>query len=113
VLRQFQKRKGATAGTVWCKRAAALGQLCHEEKESRAGQARPARRPRPSGERESGPVGEEGRWPRLCQKPELGQSSRNEILSNFIWNLDFGQILEICTRRFRRNFDMGIFPKIF
>jgi hypothetical protein len=38
---------------------------------------------------------------------------RNKILSNFIWNLDFWQILEICTRRFRRNFDMGILPKIF
>jgi hypothetical protein len=46
-------------------------------------------------------------------KPELGQSSRNKILSNFIWNLDFWQTLKVCTRRFRRNFDMGIFPKIF
>jgi hypothetical protein len=27
--------------------------------------------------------------------------------------LDFWQTLEICTRRFRRNFDMGIFPRIF
>jgi hypothetical protein len=36
-----------------------------------------------------------------------------KILSNFIWNLDFLQTLEICTRRFRRNFDMGILPKIF
>jgi hypothetical protein len=34
-------------------------------------------------------AGEEGRWPRLGRKLELGQSSRNKILSNFIWNLDF------------------------
>jgi hypothetical protein len=39
--------------------------------------------------------------------------SRNKILSNFIWNFDYWQTLEICTRRFRRNFDMGILPKIF
>jgi hypothetical protein len=69
-----------------------------------AGQARPAGRLRPSGEGESGPIGKEARWPRLGQKPELGQSSRNKILSNFIWNLNFWQTLEICTMRFRRNF---------
>jgi hypothetical protein len=84
VLRPFWKRKGA-----------ALDRLCHEEEESRARQAGPARRPRPSGEGESEPVGEEGRWPRLGRKPELGQSSRNKILSNFNWNLDFWQTLKI------------------
>jgi hypothetical protein len=47
-------------------------------------QARPAEKLRPSGEGESGPVGLEGRWPRLSRKPELGQSSRNKILSSFI-----------------------------
>jgi hypothetical protein len=37
------------------------------------GQAGPGERPRPSGERESGPVGErKGSGPRLGQKPELG-----------------------------------------
>jgi hypothetical protein len=41
------------------------------------------------------------------------ESSVHKILSNFIWNLDFWQTLEICTRRFRWNFDMGILPKIF
>jgi hypothetical protein len=93
------------------KRATTLGQLRpEEEEESWAGQAG---RPRPSGEGENGPVGEEGRWLRLGQKPELGQSSRNKILSNFIWNLDFWQTLVICTRRSRWNFDMGIFPKFF
>jgi hypothetical protein len=39
--------------------------------------------------------------------------SRNKILSYFIWNLDFCETLEICTRRFRWNFDMGILFKIF
>jgi hypothetical protein len=28
-------------------------------------------------------------------------------------DLEFGKALEICTRRFRRNLDMGIFPKMF
>jgi hypothetical protein len=65
------------------RRGAALGWLRPKEEESRAGQAGPARRSRPSGEGESGPVGEEWRW------PQLGQSLRNKILSNFIWSLDF------------------------
>jgi hypothetical protein len=84
---------------------------CGSERRGRVGWA--DREAGPSGEGESGPVGEEGRWSYLGQKPELGQSSRNKILSNFIWNLGFWQTLEICTRRFRRNFEMAIFPKIF
>jgi hypothetical protein len=67
-----------------CKRAAALGRLRPEGEESRVGQAGPVGRPRPSEEGESGPVGEEGRWPWLGRKAKLGQSSRNKILSNFI-----------------------------
>jgi hypothetical protein len=59
-------------------------------------------------EGESGSVGEEGRWPRLGRKLERGQSLRNKILLNFLWNLDFWQTLEFCTRIFRRNLDMGI-----
>jgi hypothetical protein len=31
----------------------------------------------------------------------------------FQMNLDFGRNLRNCTRRFRRNLDMGIFPKFF
>jgi hypothetical protein len=31
----------------------------------------------------------------------------------FQWISNFGKTLKICTRRFRRNFDMGIFPKFF
>jgi hypothetical protein len=78
-----------------------------------AWQAGPIERPRSSGERESRLIGEEGRWSRLGRKPKLGQSSRNKMISNFIWNLDFWQTLEICTRRFRRNFVVGIFPEIY
>jgi hypothetical protein len=66
--------------------------VSHEEEESRVGQAGPTRRPRPSGEGESRPVGKEGRWPRLGRKPELGQSSRNKIILNFFWNLDFCKV---------------------
>jgi hypothetical protein len=42
----------------------------------------------------------------------LGQNSK-EILFEFQLILEFGRTLENCTRRFRRNLDMGIFPKIF
>jgi hypothetical protein len=35
-------------------------------------------------------------WARNRKLPD----SRNKILLNFIWNLDFWQTLEICTRRF-------------
>jgi hypothetical protein len=64
---------------------------CDSERRGGAGWA--VRRLRPSGEGQSGLVGEEGWWPWLGQKPELGQSSRNKILSNFIWNFNFWQTL--------------------
>jgi hypothetical protein len=45
------------------------------------GWARPAERPRPSGERESGRLGKEkGSGPRLARKPELGP---NEVIKHF------------------------------
>jgi hypothetical protein len=31
----------------------------------------------------------------------------------FQWILEFAKTLRISTRRFRRNFDVGIFPKFF
>jgi hypothetical protein len=46
-------------------------------------------------------------------KTRVGPNSRNKTFSTFIWNSDFWQTLEICTLRFRRYFDMRIFPKIF
>jgi hypothetical protein len=66
--------------------------------------ARPAERSRPSGGRESEPA---------RPKTGAGTNSKNKTFLNFIWNSDFWQTLEICTRRFRRDFDMRIFPKIF
>jgi hypothetical protein len=74
VLRPFRKQKGAAAGAVQGKRAVVLGRLRPKKEESQARQAGPIGRLRPSGEGESGPVGEERRWLRLGQKPELGQS---------------------------------------
>jgi hypothetical protein len=44
--------------------------------------------------------------------PESGQNSR-EILFEFQLILKFGRTLKNCTRRFRRDFDMRIFSKIF
>jgi hypothetical protein len=84
-------------------------------------------RPRPSGEggrrlgqgEGGGPREEEGGAGRpkvnprqLGQKLEMGPCSK-EILFEFQLILEFGRDLENCTRRFRKKFDMGIFPKIF
>jgi hypothetical protein len=38
---------------------------------------------------------------------------QKEIIFEFQLILEFGRTLENCTKIFRRNFDMGIFPKIF
>jgi hypothetical protein len=46
-------------------------------------------------------------------KTKAGPNLRNKTFSNFIWNSDFWQTLEICIRRSRRDFDMKFFPKIF
>jgi hypothetical protein len=43
---------------------------------------------------------------------ESGQNSK-EILFEFQLILEFGRTLKICTRRFRKKFDMSIFPQIF
>jgi hypothetical protein len=70
-----------------------------------------------------GQKGEEERW--AVAGPEWGgrevghgwarnqkwPDSRNKILSNFIWNLDFRQNLEICTRRFQEILTWGFFLK--
>jgi hypothetical protein len=73
-----------------------------------AGQAGPAERPRPSGEGERRPVGEEWRWPRLGRKPELGQSSRKKFIQILFGIWIFGKLWKfvqedlegILTRRF-------------
>jgi hypothetical protein len=38
---------------------------------------------------------------------------QKEFLFEFQLILEFGRTLKNCTRRFRKKFDMGIFPKIF
>jgi hypothetical protein len=48
--------------------------------------------------------------PRLGRKAGWGESG-GELFLNKIWILEYKKALEICTRRFRRNFDMRIFPK--
>jgi hypothetical protein len=58
-------------------------------------------------------VGQEGKkkWVVAGLKPELGPFQVIKPFRIFIWNFEFLATLEICTRRFRRNFGMGIFPK--
>jgi hypothetical protein len=51
----------------------------------------------------SGPKGRMG---------QLGQKLKKSI-QNKNWIFEFTKALEICTRRFRRNFDTRIFPKFF
>jgi hypothetical protein len=41
------------------------------------------------------------------------ENFQQEMIFNFQWILEFGKNLEICTRRFRRNFNVRIFPKFF
>jgi hypothetical protein len=43
----------------------------------------------------------------------IGLKTRREILSEINTIFEFIKDLEICTRRFMRNFDVGIFPKFF
>jgi hypothetical protein len=62
---------------------------CRQRKKREAGRAMWAKRP-------SGPVG--------CVKKSFWNKK---------WIWEFTKALEICTRRFRRNFDTRIFPKFF
>jgi hypothetical protein len=50
--------------------------------------------------------GQTGRW--VAGLKFEGNSFRNKN-----WIVEYTKDLEICTRRFGRNFDMGIFPKFF
>jgi hypothetical protein len=58
---------------------------------------------------------EEGKrkWAATGPKTGAGSNSSNKTFLNFYLEFKFLANLEICTRRFRRNFDMGIFPKFF
>jgi hypothetical protein len=55
-----------------------------------------------------GEVGRAG-WP----PGRLGRKRRKNSFPNKNWIFEFTKALEICRRRFRRNFDMRIFPKFF
>jgi hypothetical protein len=62
----------------------------------------------------------ERRGQRESARPKAGWAARSagsEIRKkNFLitnWIFEFTKALEICRRRFRRNFDMRIFPKFF
>jgi hypothetical protein len=61
----------------------------------------------------SGRLGKEnGGGPRLGRKPKLGPIQVVNLF-NFFLKFDFLATLEICARRFRRDFGMEIFPKFF
>jgi hypothetical protein len=79
--------------------------------ESEGGVGRDAESQWGEGER---PVGEGKRkWAMAGPKTRAGPNSSNKTFLNFYLEFKFLATLEICTRRFRRNFDMRIFPKIF
>jgi hypothetical protein len=60
------------------------------------------------------PVGEGKRkWVTAGPKTGAGPNSSNKTFLNFYLEFEFLATLEICTWRFRRDFDIGIFPKIF
>jgi hypothetical protein len=60
------------------------------------------------------PVGEGKRkWAAAGSKTGAGPNSSNKIFLNFYLEFEFLATLEICRRRFRRNFDIRIFPKFF
>jgi hypothetical protein len=43
----------------------------------------------------------------------LGQKLKEKSFRNKNWIFEYTKALEICRRRFMRNFDNGIFPKFF
>jgi hypothetical protein len=63
------------------------------------------------GEIGSGPA--EGQGPGGWVENRRWAKAQKEILFEFQLILEFGRTFENCTRRFRKKFDMGIFPKIF
>jgi hypothetical protein len=56
---------------------------------------------------------EEVGWAKRPNRPvgQLGQNLKRIAFQNKIWIIEYTKALEICTRRFRRNFDVGMFPK--
>jgi hypothetical protein len=74
----------------------------------------PAERLRPSGERGSGQLKKTSgpRLVRLAAGP-IGPKVKENSFPNKNLIFEYTKALEICRRRFRRNFDMKICPKIF
>jgi hypothetical protein len=60
-------------------------------------------------ERPAGPAGPEAEGPARLAGPKA--KKKKFRIKN--WIFEFNKVLEICKRRFRRNFDMRIFPKFF
>jgi hypothetical protein len=58
-----------------------------------------------------GPRGRRGRWAGWARVRTGRKVGRAESIKN--WIFEFTKALEICRRRFRRNFDMRIFRKFF
>jgi hypothetical protein len=61
------------------------------------------------GERASPKPRPQAAGPKTGDGPKL----KKKFFLNFQLILEFGRNLKNCTRRFRKRFDMGIFPKIF
>jgi hypothetical protein len=57
----------------------------------------------------AGPGGQKAGWAGW----PLGRKLKENSFSNKNRIFEYTKALEICRRRFRRNFDMGIFPKFF
>jgi hypothetical protein len=62
------------------------------------------------GSEASGLAGPEAGWAARLAGPKLRKKGIYELKIGFF---EFTKALEICRRRFRRNFDMRIFPKFF
>jgi hypothetical protein len=60
----------------------------------------------------AGPSGLKGRMGRLGVGP-IGLKVEGKSFQNKNWIFEYTKALEICRRRFRMNFDMGIYPKFF
>jgi hypothetical protein len=60
-------------------------------------------------------VGERGGGPRLGRKAAgpIGPKVKENSFLNKDLIFEYTKALEICRRRFRRDFDMRIFPKMF
>jgi hypothetical protein len=83
-------------------------------RQCRVGRDGPSTRAGPAGEK-GGPMGQaglRGRVGRLAAGP-IGPNAEEKFFSNTNWIFVFTKALEICRRRFRRNFDMRISPKFF